>query len=110
MTQEELGDYLGVKKSAIQKYESGAIVNLKAETIRKLCDLFDVLPAMFIYDHNLDVLEHMKNYKKMNDKWLKSDTFANCCIGALSLNDEALKKVKDYIDDLSKIKEYRENE
>ena len=33
LTQDELGAYLGVKKSAIQKYESGAIVNLKSETI-----------------------------------------------------------------------------
>ena len=33
MTQEELGAILGVKKATIQKYESGQIRNLKADTI-----------------------------------------------------------------------------
>ena len=37
LTQEELGDVLGVGKATVQKYESGQIQNLKAAHIRKLC-------------------------------------------------------------------------
>lgn len=55
MTQQELGDYLGVKKSAIQKYENGSIQNLKIDTIRRLCELFEVFPEELIYSEELEV-------------------------------------------------------
>lgn len=48
-TQEELGEKLGVKKSAIQKYEKGEIVNLKLATIKKLCEIFQMPPAKLIF-------------------------------------------------------------
>lgn len=49
-TQEELGNRLGVKKAAIQKYESGQVQNLKQTTIRTLCEIFDKNPSYFIFD------------------------------------------------------------
>ena len=36
MTQEELGSLLGVQKSAIAKYESGRVVNIKRTTLKKI--------------------------------------------------------------------------
>ena len=45
LTQEELGNYVGVQKSAIAKYENGRIENLKRTTIEKLSELFDILPS-----------------------------------------------------------------
>ena len=45
LTQEELGNYVGVQKSAIAKYENGRIENLKRTTIEKLSELFGVLPS-----------------------------------------------------------------
>lgn len=47
-TQEMLGAKLGVKKAAVQKYESGRVINLKQETIKKLADIFDVPPTTFL--------------------------------------------------------------
>lgn len=47
-TQEMLGAKLGVKKAAVQKYESGRVVNLKQDTIKKLTDLFEVPPTTFL--------------------------------------------------------------
>lgn len=47
-TQEMLGAKLGVKKAAVQKYESGRVVNLKQETIKKLTDIFEVPPTTFL--------------------------------------------------------------
>ena len=47
-TQEMLGAKLGVKKAAVQKYESGRVINLKQETIKKLTEIFDVPPTTFI--------------------------------------------------------------
>lgn len=48
MTQEKLGELLGVKKAAVQKWESGTVKNLKRDTIKKLSEIFGVSPAAFI--------------------------------------------------------------
>lgn len=45
ITQEQLGEYLGVQKSAIRKYEKGSIENIKRSSIKKMADLFGVSPA-----------------------------------------------------------------
>ena len=45
MTQQELGDLLGVKNAAIHKYEKGLVVNLKRETVAKMAEIFGVTPA-----------------------------------------------------------------
>lgn len=111
MTQEELGEYLGVKKSAIQKYESGAITNLKIDTIKKLCDLFEVAPANFIYNSDVQFKDITPDfYHKINQKALKSKEFAMIMVNAIPLNDNALHKINDYINDLSKINEYKESD
>lgn len=44
LTQQQLGELLGVQKSAIAKYENGRIPNLKKETISKLAEIFNVSP------------------------------------------------------------------
>ena len=48
MTQEELGQVLGVQKSAIAKYENDHVVNLKRETIEKMADYFGVKPSYIL--------------------------------------------------------------
>ena len=35
MTQEQLGEILGVQRSAIAKYENGRVVNIKRSTLKK---------------------------------------------------------------------------
>ena len=45
MTQEELGNLLGVGKSAIAKYERGRVLNLKRSTIEQLSRIFNVSPS-----------------------------------------------------------------
>lgn len=50
LTQEQLGDLIGVKKSAIAKYENNRVENLKRATISKLAKALDVSPAEFVMD------------------------------------------------------------
>lgn len=45
LSQEELGEAIGVKKAAINKYENGIVVNLKRSTISLLADALDTTPA-----------------------------------------------------------------
>lgn len=69
MTQEELGKILGVQKSAIAKYESGRVVNIKRSTLKKISDVLNIPPFELIFDE-----EHKKMQKKndvMSDIILK---------------------------------------
>lgn len=48
LTQRELADKVGVKWSAIHKYETGMVVNLKQETIARLSEALGVRPAWLL--------------------------------------------------------------
>lgn len=48
LTQEQLGNILGVQKSAIAKYEKGRVENLKRSTIQKMAEYFKVSPLLFL--------------------------------------------------------------
>ena len=50
LTQDDLGNMLGLKKSAIAKYECGRVINLKQETIKKLCEVLELSPTDLILD------------------------------------------------------------
>lgn len=55
LTQEQLGSLLGIQKSAVAKYESGRVENIKRMTIKKMSEIFDVSPLMFLeneYEEN----------------------------------------------------------
>lgn len=45
LTLEQIGDYIGVGKATVQRYESGEIKNLKQETIEKLSEILKVTPS-----------------------------------------------------------------
>lgn len=45
VTQEELGNIIGVQKSAIRKYESGLVENIPRSSIKKMADFFGVSPS-----------------------------------------------------------------
>lgn len=44
LTQEELGEKLGLQRAAINKYEKGHVENMKRATIKKMADIFGVSP------------------------------------------------------------------
>ena len=48
LTQEELGQLLGVEKSAVAKYENGRVVNLKQATLTKLSEILEIPPSELI--------------------------------------------------------------
>lgn len=49
MTQQELGDIVGVQKSAIAKYESGRVVNIKRSTLQKIAKALNMRPSELIF-------------------------------------------------------------
>ena len=52
LTQQELGDLLGVQKSAIAKYENGRVVNIKRSTLKKMSDILGLRPSELIFESN----------------------------------------------------------
>ena len=88
---------LGVNTSSIQKYESGATKNLKLETIIELCHIFDVPPIVFVLPKTLD--EGFKTYhERMFKEYLKF---------SLGVNDEGMKKIFEYVDDIQSMPKYQ---
>ena len=45
LTQEELAEKLGIQKSAVAKYESGRVENVKRSSIQKMSEIFRCDPA-----------------------------------------------------------------
>lgn len=64
MTQEELGKHLGVQKSAIAKYESGRVVNIKRSTLKKISDILEILPSELIYEEKQSTESELSIKKK----------------------------------------------
>ena len=59
MTQEALGEKIGVTKATINKYETGIITNLKRATIADLSRALDVSPAYLMgWTNNIDIKEN----------------------------------------------------
>lgn len=54
LSQEELGNLVGLKKAAINKYETGRVVNIKKSMLQKLAEALDVLPADLLDDTEME--------------------------------------------------------
>lgn len=93
LTQDQLSDVLGVKKSSIQKYESGAVNNLKMETIKKLCQYFNVPAWMFIFPENITNEETIIDFANLNPGTYNISYLEG-------LNIEGKNKVIEYVRDL----------
>lgn len=52
LTQQELGDLVGVQKSAIAKYENGRVVNIKRSTLQKIAKALNIRPSELIFDES----------------------------------------------------------
>lgn len=97
-TQTELAIMLGLKLSTMQKYESGAILNLKLETIRELCHIFDVPAWLFIFPENIFVPLH-ENIK-YTEIFKEEKQYNKIYKEYITLNSEGRRKAAEYIADL----------
>mgnify|MGYP003480312388 CR=1 FL=1 len=93
MTQEELGNIVGVQKSAIAKYESGRVVNIKRSTLQKIASALSIRPSELIFEEfpkesatfhvkvisDLELMGALKNYYKLttDNQKIVRDLIAN---------------------------------
>lgn len=73
LTQEQLGEKLGVKKSAVAKYENGRVENIKRSVIAEMAKVLDCSPCYLMGwddDKSLnteDIPKILAYYNQLND-------------------------------------------
>ena len=111
LTQEELGTLLGLKKAAVQKYESGQVQNLKHATIKRLCEIFEKSPSVFIFNE-----AELMNEKRLSEEVGLIEqiqkTYGKEVIELLqsfvALDEAGKLKVLDYASDLEALQSLRQ--
>ena len=90
LTQEELGQMLGVQKSAIAKYENGRVVNIKRSTLKKISDILGINPVALIVGE-----EEMKKNNTLADIVirLRSDSLFLSVVETLHKDPQKLKSI-----------------
>lgn len=113
MTQEELGELLGVKKAAVQKYEKGEIVNLKLATIKKLCEIFQIPPGKLIFpdaekfDQQHDSVKLQYEVKVIEEiEALYGLEAINMIAPFTRLNDVGKARAIDIVEDMALLEKY----
>lgn len=105
MTQEELGEKIGVQKAAIMKYEKGNVENIKRTSIKIMSELFNVSPC---YLMGLDEERLSEESSLFNQIQITFGKGATEVINAFThLNKEGQEKALAYLQDLLDMPKYR---
>lgn len=72
LTQAQLGDIVGLQKSAIAKYENGRVVNIKRSTLRKLAKALDLRGSDLIIESNPQEAAELGARVLMDDELMDS--------------------------------------
>ena len=108
MSQEELGNRVGVQRAAINKYENGSVTNIPITTVEKMAKIFDVCPGHILGWDNLDVNTLSAEVKIINGvkKFFGKDSVELLEVYT-ELTPRGKKKVLEYAMDMSLI--HKEN-
>lgn len=104
MSQEELGNRVGVQRAAINKYEKGSVTNIPIATIEKIATVFDVSPTYLVgwNDAELNTLSAEVKILQGVKKYYGSQT-VELIESYVNLTPIGKKRVFQYIEDMSLI-------
>lgn len=86
LTQEELGEKVGVKKSAVAKWENGRVSEIKRSNLKMLAEALDIKPTDLLWEEEIkkdpaaagakaaellldqDIMEIVELYKSFDDE------------------------------------------
>lgn len=103
MSQEELGNRVGVQRAAINKYEKGSVTNIPLSTIEKMAQVFDVSPTYIVgwgdggnpLAMEVKVLQGVKRF------------YGGDCVDLIedyiSLTPQGKKRVHQYVQEISRV-------
>lgn len=95
LTQEELGKLIGLQKSAVAKYESNRVVNIKRSTLQKLATALDLRGSDLIIESD------PKGVAELSARVLLDDKLMNSLEKYYTLGVEKQKMIRDLIDSLA---------
>lgn len=96
LTQEQLGNLVGVQKSAIAKYENGRVVNIKRSTLHKLGKVLGLRGSDLIIESDPE------GAAELSAKVLLDGELMDAIEKYYTLTAEKQKIVRDLINSLSK--------
>lgn len=91
LTQEELGNLVGLQKSAIAKYENGRVVNIKRSTLQKLAK------ALGLRGSDLVIESEPKEFAELSARVLLDDELMSTIELYYSLSSDKQRMVRDLI-------------
>ena len=91
LTQEELGNLVGLQKSAIAKYENGRVVNIKRSTLQKLATALDLRGSDLIIESDPE------EYAELSARVLMDSELMDAIEKYYTLTDDKQKMVRDLI-------------
>ena len=91
LTQGELGNLVGLQKSAIAKYENGRVVNIKRSTLQKLAKALDLRGSDLIIETN------PKETAELHAKVLMDEDLMNAIELYYTLTAEKQRMVRELI-------------
>lgn len=101
-TQEEVAIRVGLKKAAINKYETGTVKNIKIETIEKLAEVLNVSKVELLGWSKFDELKsEVFVYEEISK--LYGEGSIQLLENYQCLNDCGKSKLEDYLEDLIKL-------
>jgi len=97
-TQEELGNLIGVQKSAVAKYENGRVVNIKRSVLAKISKVLDIPAVELVSDIEEKPVEMAERHFEM----IMDEDLNEIFEEFRSLDAHKKKLVKDLIHSLAK--------
>jgi transcriptional regulator with XRE-family HTH domain len=91
LTQEELGNLVGLQKSAIAKYENGRVVNIKRSTLQRLAQALDLRGSDLVIESN------PKEAAELSAKVLLDGELTGAIEKYYTLSAEKQKMIRDLI-------------
>ena len=103
LTQEELGNLVGLQKSAIAKYENGRVVNIKRSTLKKLSDILGIAPSELIFDAYIEEEQKKNDIQADIILRMRTDTdFMSAVESLYKLDKDKLQSINQMLNTLFK--------
>ena len=96
LTQQALGEIVGVQKSAIAKYENGRIVNIKRSTLQKIASALNIRPSELLFD------DQPKDMASLHVRIITDVELMNALKDYYKLSSDNQKIVRELISNLKK--------
>lgn len=110
ITQEQLGEVIGVQKSAIRKYEKGEVENIKRSSIQKMAEYFNVTPCYLMgweetYNPNGKLAKEVKLLEEIQETYGKEAV--ELLQYFVELNELGKQKAIENVSDFVEIPKYK---